>query len=80
MTRPEERNQTFLRDLPRSIMIKNVQDLHDKVWVTNGFYLRGSMNFTYFGLNINSESIEVSTDDESVAQAMVEARHQWDIA
>lgn len=80
MTRPEERNQTFIRDLPKLIMIKKVQDLHDKAWVTNGFYLRGSMNFTYFGININSESIEVTTDDETVAQAMVEARHQWEIA
>jgi hypothetical protein len=79
MTRGEEHNRTFLQDLPASIQTKRVHELHDKAWVTDHFYLRGSMNFTYNGININSESIEVTTEEDAVAAAMVEARHQWEI-
>lgn len=80
ITRPDEHNRAFLQNLPNSIQVKKLQDLHDKGWVTKRFYLRGSMNFTYSGININSESIEVTTEEQAVAKAMIEARHQWEIA
>jgi len=80
MTSPADHNNAFLRDLPSSILVKKEKDLHEKALVTEGFYLRGSMNFTYSGININSESIEITTDEQLVAMATVEARYHWGIA
>jgi hypothetical protein len=63
--------------------IKNIEcrpylDLHEKGLVTSRFYLRGSMNFTYAGVNINGESVELTNDESMVWKALQEAKVSWE--
>ncbi len=72
-----ERTETFLRKLSEDIQIRRVKTLHEKGLVGDHFYLRGSMNFTYSGIHINDEHVELTTDSEQVARALLEARYRW---
>jgi hypothetical protein len=70
-------NASFLRRLSPVVYCKQTSTLHEKGLVTQHFYLRGSMNFTYSGVNLNDESIELSTDPEIISQAFIEAEQGW---
>lgn len=72
-----ERTEAFLRKLSADIQVRQVETLHEKGLIGDHFYLRGSMNFTYSGIHINDEHIELTTDTEQVARALLEARHRW---
>ena len=61
------------------IQVRRVETLHEKGLIGDHFYLRGSMNFTYSGIHINDEHIELTTDSEQVTRALLEARHRWEI-
>lgn len=73
-----ERTEAFLRKLSADIQVRQVETLHEKGLIGDHFYLRGSMNFTYSGVHINDEHIELTTDTEQVARALLEARHRWE--
>lgn len=75
--RQRETEESLAR-LPASIERRSSETLHEKGLVTAHFYLRGSMNFTYFGANLNDESVELTTDPEAVALALVNARRRWE--
>jgi hypothetical protein len=78
--RPNNENtDNFLKALQENptIEIRKTDSLHEKGLITQHFHLHGSMNFTYFGLNFNDESIELKTDRIEVNQALLEARHRW---
>lgn len=70
-------NDQFLHRLPASIKCKKTKRLHEKGLITENFYFRGSMNFTYSGVNLNDESVELTTEKEIVAQALLEAHQSW---
>lgn len=70
--------RNFLDRLPAVIERREIEHLHEKGFICNHFYLSGSMNFTYSGVNINEESIELTTDPEKVAGALMEAQHMWE--
>lgn len=70
--------EQFIRRLPVTIERRATETLHEKGLVSNQFYLRGSMNFTYSGTNLNDETVELTTDPSEVALALVEARVQWE--
>ena len=74
-----ERTEAFLRKLSVDIQVRRVETLHEKGLIGDRFYLRGSMNFTYSGIHINDEHIELTTDSEQVARALLEAQHRWEI-
>lgn len=74
-----ERTEAFLRKLSGGIQVRRVETLHEKGLIGDHFYLRGSMNFTYSGIHINDEHIELTTDSEQVALALLEAQHRWEI-
>ncbi len=70
----------FLEGIRR---VKNIEcrpdpDLHEKGFVTSRFYLRGSMNFTYAGVNIYGESVELTNDETIVWKALQEAKVSWE--
>jgi hypothetical protein len=69
----------FLRRLPSAIERRASETLHEKGLITDHFYLRGSMNFTHSGVNLNDESVELTTDPHDVAYAMAEARKHWEL-
>jgi hypothetical protein len=70
-------NEDFIRRLPEAIKCKKTKRLHEKGLITSNFYFRGSMNFTYSGVNLNDESVELTTEKEIVVQALLEAQHSW---
>jgi hypothetical protein len=79
MYRPHvPQTEGFLRRLPPFIKCKAIEHLHEKGLICNHFYLRGSMNFTYSGVNLNEESIELTTQPDQVAKACLEAQYMWE--
>jgi len=76
----QQQTQEFLRRLPREVEWRYVDTLHEKGLIGEHFYLRGSMNFTFSGVNLNDESVEVTTDPEVIALALTEARQMWEMA
>lgn len=75
----QEGTESFLRTLSSQIMIRRVKTLHEKGLMCDHFYLRGSMNFTYSGVNINDEHVELTIEREAVARALLEAKERWEM-
>ena len=73
-----QQTEEFLNLLPENIERHSIETLHEKGLITHYFYLRGSMNFTYSGVNLNDESVELTTDPQDVALALLEARQRWE--
>lgn len=69
--------EDFLRTLPDTIERRRSKTLHEKGLITSSFYLRGSMNFTFSGINLNDEGVEFTTEPGSVSLALMEARQRW---
>jgi len=78
MYRHTPQTERFLRRLPSIVERKEIEYLHEKGFICSHFYLRGSMNFTFSGVNINEESIELTTEPDQVAGAHIEAQHMWE--
>lgn len=70
----------FLRQLSSAVQWRTAENLHEKGVIGDHFYLRGSMNFTYSGVNLNDEHIDLTTDPEVVALALAEAAQRWEDA
>jgi hypothetical protein len=75
----QSRTEDFLRRLSSAIQVKHVETLHEKGLIGEHFYLRGSMNFTYSGIHLNDEHVELTTEPEQVALALAEAKQLWEI-
>lgn len=77
-----DRDETkrFLYNLNGMVECKRLENNHEKGLVTSQFYLHGSMNFTYRGININGEKINITTNTPDVNQAMMSARARWEEA
>lgn len=73
-----QQTEEYLNLLPENIERRGIETLHEKGLITHNFYLRGSMNFTYSGVNLNDESVELTTDPQDVALALLEARQRWE--
>ncbi len=78
VTSNDEHNNSFLKkltklskskDVLQNIRIKKVEKLHTKGILSNSFYLHGSMNITFNGIDINDEQINLETSKESIADA-----------
>lgn len=67
----------FLRRVAGSVETRACETWHEKGLITEHFYLRGSMNFTYSGVNVNDESVELTTEPHAVALALANAAQQW---
>ena len=68
----------FLKNLENQINIQLIENLHEKILITDTSFFRGSMNFTYSGLYLNDEHVEISSDRTEIAQAMVDAKQRWE--
>lgn len=73
-----QQTQEFLDTLPENIERRGIETLHEKGLITHTFYLRGSMNFTFSGVNINNESVELTVHPHDVALALIEAKQIWE--
>jgi hypothetical protein len=77
-----EHHQTriFLQTTGKGFKYRKLKDNHEKGLITGSFYLHGSMNFTYHGIRINSERVEIKTDGADISAALLAARARWEEA
>lgn len=73
-----QQTEEFLRRLPPEVEWRHIESLHEKGLIGERFYLRGSMNFTFAGANLNDESVELTTEPEVIALALIEAEQMWE--
>jgi hypothetical protein len=73
----QQQNEDFLKLMRPEIAHKSTDNWHEKGLTTEQFYLRGSMNFTYAGVNLNDENIEITTETDQVAHAYISAQERW---
>jgi hypothetical protein len=74
----QPQTENFLSKLVSRIEIKKAETLHEKGLISARFYLRGSMNFTFSGVYLNDEHIEITTEPEQVTRALAEANLRWE--
>lgn len=76
-TRPDDLNRniigklTELRSLDLPVTVVEDPDLHQKGLLTDHFYLSGSMNLTFRGVEINGEAIRLDRADDIIAEAQI---------
>jgi len=75
-----QQTQDFIAKLPTTIECRGVETLHEKGLISHHFYIHGSMNFTYSGVNVNDEKVELTDEPEDVSFALVDARLRWEEA
>ncbi len=59
------------------IRIFSERRLHEKGMLGDGFYLKGSFNFTWSGMQINEEMVSFVTDPSQIAEARVDFAERW---
>jgi hypothetical protein len=67
----------FLTMLPESIYWRKTETLSCVGIFSDHFCLRGSINFTDEGVSINSDRVELSLDEDTITQALVEVQDVW---
>ncbi|WP_407893954.1 phospholipase D-like domain-containing protein DpdK [Scytonema sp. NUACC26] len=74
-TRPDTHNNTFKEKVKARIDYQEfpirfhmTEELHAKGILGDGYYLAGSMNFTYNGTTVNEEALTFETSTEVIAQ------------
>lgn len=72
--------QDFLKTYGKGFNYRQLKGNHEKGLITGSFYLHGSMNFTYYGIRINSERVEIKTDSADISAALLAARARWEEA
>lgn len=80
--RTDPHNEDFVTTLLRRVPSAQLQvfqspELHEKLLAGDDWVLRGSMNFTWNGLNINEESIEFIVDPTEAARQRLELDVRW---
>lgn len=83
-TRPDDHNLAFLDRMRRSaepeglpLRVHSVEELHEKGILGDGFYLSGSMNFTFNGITLNEEAVQFSVDPMVVAENRIIFARRW---
>jgi hypothetical protein len=83
-TRPDPHNRDFIETLERltegyseRLHIQQTALLHSKGLVGDGYYLSGSMNFTFNGIFVLEESVQFVTDSEEIANVRIEFAGRW---
>jgi hypothetical protein len=83
-TRPDDHNSTFLDRMKRlaepeglPLRLHSAQELHEKGILSDGFYLSGSMNFTFSGISLNEEAVHYSIDPALIAENKILFATRW---
>jgi hypothetical protein len=85
-TRPLPHNRPFLDQLAGrvegsgasdALVVHEAEDLHEKGLLGDDYYLSGSMNFTYGGVELLEETVKFDTADDVVAQARLVYHERW---
>ena len=85
-TRPVPHNRPFLAQLASaaseagvtsSLLLNEAEDLHEKGLLGDDFYLSGSMNLTYGGVELLEETVKFDTAGDVVAEARLVYYERW---
>ena len=83
-TRPDTHNHSFLEGLKTRIDRLDVavrfhiaEELHTKGILGDGYYLAGSMNFSYNGITVNEEALTYETSPEIIAEQQLIFTNRW---
>lgn len=83
-TRSDSHNRSFIEGLKARIDRLDVavrfhitEELHAKGILGDGYYLAGSMNFTYNGITVNEEALTYETAQEVIAEQRVIFTNRW---
>ncbi|WP_202980688.1 phospholipase D-like domain-containing protein DpdK [Alteromonas sp. RKMC-009] len=57
--------------------ILETEDLHKKGFLTQTCFLKGSMNFTYRGANLNDELISLTSDQHEISNMKIEFKNDY---
>lgn len=81
--RDDKHNEQFLEVLrrrcaPGNCRIYKSPDLHEKILTGHNWLLKGSMNFTWNGLNVHEESMEFIADAAEAAKHRLELSVRWE--
>jgi hypothetical protein len=81
-TRDVDMNETFLSTLEglperKRLRVHLEEELHEKGILGDGYYLSGSMNFTFAGITIYEEVVHFITDPAEVALNRVILADRW---
>jgi hypothetical protein len=60
-----------------ALVVHEAENLHEKGMLGDDFYLSGSMNFTYGGVELLEETVKFDTADDVVAQARLVYYERW---
>ncbi|MEU1427336.1 phospholipase D-like domain-containing protein DpdK [Nocardia sp. NPDC005746] len=78
--RDVDHNTSFLRRLENRgvpLYTHSSPDLHEKLLVGDDWVMRGSMNFTWNGLQRNEESIDLQVGGTAAARERLELQTRW---
>jgi phosphatidylserine/phosphatidylglycerophosphate/cardiolipin synthase-like enzyme len=81
-TRDEDRNRSFLSTVcalaeSGRLRTHTSNELHEKGFLGDDYYLSGSMNFTISGIQINEEFVHLITDTADIARNRVILTQRW---
>lgn len=85
-TRPVAHNRPFVHQLRRAaeaagamsaLHVHQSEDLHEKGLLGDDYYLSGSMNFTFGGVELLEETVKFDTAPEVVAQSRLVFHERW---
>jgi phosphatidylserine/phosphatidylglycerophosphate/cardiolipin synthase-like enzyme len=83
-TRPDSHNHRFIEQIKGKTDYQDVpvrfhitEELHAKGILGDGYYLAGSMNFTYNGITINEEVVTYETSPEAIAEQQLIFTNRW---
>ncbi|MFS9547310.1 phospholipase D-like domain-containing protein DpdK [Klebsiella pneumoniae] len=83
VTRPDTRNKVFVERLlarlspDHDVQYTYHENLHAKDMLTKNFLLRGSMNYTWSGANLNDEHLLFSTNKTIISDTLIELSGQY---
>lgn len=80
--RPNIHNQDFIGRLRRQVASDQLHlhlddDIHEKTLCGSNWVVSGSMNFTWNGMEVNSEAISYTIDPQLAAQTRLDFEHRW---
>jgi hypothetical protein len=85
-TRPVSHNRPFLSQLTSTasdlgvtsaLLLNRAENLHEKGLLADDFYLGGSMNLTFGGVELLEETVTFDTAEEVVAHAHLVYHERW---
>lgn len=83
VTRPDTLNKVFVERLQarlspdHDMQCSYYENLHAKGMLTKHFFLKGSMNYTWSGANLNDEHLLFSSNKTLISDALIEFGGQY---